>query len=113
MIWVSIESNVSSLSSTVLTTEDLNISHSRVFGREFRRMKERTLSSTEYFIPARWDSTVRSVEMCSEICSRGPILCAAEKLLEKIEGGGDIWSLMEFDEGIKECIGAGLLTGLH
>ena len=45
--------------------------------------------------------------------SRGPILCAAEKLLEKVEGGGDIWSFMEFDEDIKECIGAGLLTGLH
>ena len=40
MIRVSIESNMSLLSSTVLTTEDLNISHSGVFGREFRRMKE-------------------------------------------------------------------------
>ena len=58
VIWVSIELNVSLLSSTVLTTEDLNISCSGVFGREFRRMKERTLSSMEYFIPARRDSTV-------------------------------------------------------
>ena len=63
---VSMESNMSLLSSTVFTTENLNISHSGVFGRELRRMKERTLSSTEYFIPARQDSTVQSTEMCSE-----------------------------------------------
>ena len=63
---VSMESNMSLLSSTVFMTEDLNISHSGIFGRELRRMKERTLSSTEYFIPARRDSTVRSTEMCSE-----------------------------------------------
>ena len=63
---VSMESNTSFLSSTVFTTEDLNISHSRVFGRELRRIKERTLSSTEYFIPARRDSIVQSIEMCLE-----------------------------------------------
>ena len=62
---VSMESNVSLLSSTVFMTEDLNISHSGVFGRELRRMKERTLLSTEYFIPARRDSTVRS-QRCAQ-----------------------------------------------
>ena len=46
-------SKVSLLSSTVFTTDDVNISHSGVLGREFKRMKDRILLSTEIFIPAR------------------------------------------------------------
>ena len=44
---------VSLLSSTVFTTDDVNISHSGVLGREFKRMKDRILLSTKIFIPAR------------------------------------------------------------
>ena len=113
VIQVSMESNVSLLSSTVLTMEDLNISHSGVFGRELRRIKERTLSSTEYFIPARRDSIVLSAEIHMFRDSRGPIPYAAEELMEEIEGGGDVGSLMEFDKGIKKCLGVGLLTRFH
>ena len=58
-------SKVSLLSSTVFTTDDVNISHSGVLGREFKRMKDRILFSTEIFIPARQASTVRR-EVCSE-----------------------------------------------
>ena len=45
--------------------------------------------------------------------SRGPIPCTTKELLEKVEGGGDVWSFMEYHEGIKESLGAGLLMGLH
>ena len=66
MIQVLIVSKVRLLSSTVLISEDLNISHSRVFGREFRRMNAKTFESTANFMAVRCDSEVRSVVMCSE-----------------------------------------------
>ena len=59
-------SKVSLLSSTVFTTDDVNISHSGVLRREFKRMKDRILFSTKIFIPARQASTVQREEMCSE-----------------------------------------------
>ena len=59
-------SKVSLLSSTVFTTDDVNISHSGVLGREFKRMKDRILLSTKISIPARQASTVQREEMCPE-----------------------------------------------
>ena len=44
---------VSLLSSMVFMTDGVNISHSGVLGREFKRMKDRILLSTEIFISAR------------------------------------------------------------
>ena len=51
-------SRMSFVSSTVLITDDMKEFHSRVFGREFRRMKARTLWSMLNFIPASRVSSV-------------------------------------------------------
>ena len=51
-IQTSMASRMSFVSSTVLITDDMKEFHSGVFGREFRRMKVRTLWSMLNFIPA-------------------------------------------------------------
>ena len=45
--------------------------------------------------------------------SRGAIPCTAEELFEQIEGRGDVGGFMEFHEGIKELLGAGVGASLH
>ena len=60
-------SRVSLLSSTVLITDDVKEFHSRVFRREFRGMKARTLWSMLNFIPASQVSSVLREVMWSEM----------------------------------------------
>ena len=75
-------------SSTIFTTEDLNISHSGVFGRESRRMKERTLSSTE--ISSQQDRIqLFKLQRCIQRQQRSHSTYSTVKvLLEEIEDGG-------------------------
>ena len=63
----SIASKVSFVSSTVLITDDMKEFHSGVFGREFRKMKARTLWSMLNFIPASRVSSVRREAIWSEM----------------------------------------------
>ena len=45
--------------------------------------------------------------------SRGAIPCTAEELFEQVEGRGDVGGFVEFHEGIKELLGAGVGASLH
>ena len=67
MMQTSIASRISFVSSTVLITDDVKEFHSRVFGREFRRMKTRTLWSMLNFILASRVSSVRREAIWSEM----------------------------------------------
>ena len=109
---VSMESNMSLLSSH--SVYNIEFEHFPIWG--FWKGIEK--NKGEDFVVYRVFHPSKTGFNCSEYRdvfrdSGGPIPCTTKELLEKVEGGEDVWSFVECHEGVKESLGAGLLMGLH